>query len=267
MFSTTEAVVNSIMSQVNTMDQRAVRDESLMNFESYFHYLAALALLLLVIEFFMNEKRRIKEVKRKPAIAALLLLLPGFAFSQEDHELVKQGNEAYKRGDMKAAIQAYAKAAEMNAGNQAAIYNLAGALYKAREENKSLTAYDMAIKSAKKALDKSNAHYNKGVVLQNGKNPELCIEEYKNALRINPNDEDARHNLQLALRKQKEKQQQQDKSDKSKSDNSEQKPKPSRLSQRDAEQKLQALEQQERNLHDKLKKANSNATNQPEKDW
>ncbi len=267
LFTTTESVVNNIMGQVNTMDQRAVKDDSLMNYESYFHFLAAAALVLLLIELFLSERKVIREVRRKPAITAMLLLFPFVSFAQEDHELVMQGNELYRKGDLKGAANLYARAAEMNANNQAAIYNLAGVLYKLKEENKSLTAFDMAIKSAKKALDKSNAHYNKGVVLQNSKNPDLCIEEYKNALRINPNDEDARHNLQLALRKQNEKQKQENNDNKSQNNKNEQKPRPSRLSQKDAEQKLQALEQQEKNLHDKLKKANTNASNQPEKDW
>ncbi|HRB55054.1 MAG TPA: hypothetical protein PLR36_01655, partial [Ferruginibacter sp.] len=60
----------------------------------------------------------------------------------------------------------------------------------------------------------------------------------------------------------KEKQNQQDQNK-----NQQPKPQSSRLSQKDAEEKLKALMQQERNLHDKLNKQNAQSPNQPEKDW
>jgi tetratricopeptide (TPR) repeat protein len=161
----------------------------------------------------------------------------------------------------------YSKAAEMNPANQAAIYNLGNALYKNADSAKAITAYDMATKSAKQPLEKSTAFYNKGVVYHNSKRLPETIEAYKSALRINPNDEDARHNLQKALQEQKQKQQQdkQDQQDKNKSQSP--KPQRSKITQQDAEDKLKALQQQERNLHDKLKKVDVNAPNKPEKDW
>lgn len=266
LFSTTDKVVSGIVSQLKTMDQRNVQDNSLLNYKSFFQYFLVLAFLFLIVEFFISERRKMVVAKKiKPAVSlACLMLFSTITFAQTDKELVKEGNEHYKKRDYQSAIVSYRKAAEMNPENQAAIYNLGSALYKNGDSSKAITAYEMGIKSAKVAVDKSNAYYNKGVVLHNSKKLPECIEAYKSALRINPNDEDARQNLQKALQEQKQKS---SSSSQDQKKNQSPKPQPSKLSQQDAENKLNALEQQEKNIHDKLKKVPVNATNKPEKDW
>ncbi len=266
LFSTTDKIVSTIVSELKTMDQRQVTDESLLNYKSFFQYFLALALIFLTVELLVSERRKMRLIKKmKPAVTlGCFLLIASSVAAQTDKELVKKGNEFYQRKDYPSAIDAYRKAAEMNPENQAAIYNLGSALYRNGDSSKSITAYDMSIKSAKVPIDKSNAYYNKGVVLHNSKRLPECIEAYKSALRINPNDEDARQNLQKALQEQKQKS---SGSSNDKNKNQSPKPQPSKLSQQDAENKLNALEQQEKNIHDKLKKVPVNATNRPEKDW
>ncbi|MEO6583136.1 MAG: VWA domain-containing protein [Ferruginibacter sp.] len=268
LFTNTDAVVNNIIGQLKTMDQRKIRDDSLMNYKSYFQYFLALAFLFLLIELFISERRKkVVQAKVKPAVSlvGIMLLFTITSFAQEDKELVKEGNVAFQKKNYPTAIAAYKKAAELNPANQAAIYNLGNALYKNGDSSKAITAYEMSVKSAKFAIDKSNSYYNKGVVYHNSKRLPDCIEAYKSALRINPNDEDARQNLQKALQEQKQKQNSSSQQNKNK--NQSPKPQPSKLSQQDAADKLNALEQQEKNIHDKLKKVNVNAANKPEKDW
>jgi len=165
---------------------------------------------------------------------------------------------------------------------------LGNALYKNNKADDAVKAYDNALSNASTVADKEKTFYNKGVVLQNNKKLPECIEAYKNALKIDPNDEDARQNLQKALVQQKQQQQQQkqdkkdnqkkkepkqdqDKKDQQKQKdqdkNNEPKPQPSKISKQDAEEKLKALMQQEKNLQDKLRKVNTASPNKPEKDW
>ena len=101
-------------------------------------------------------------------------------------------------------------------------------------------------------------------------------------MKLTPDDEDARQNLQKALiqmqqqqekkdkeqKKPKEDQKQQDKQKPKEEDKQNQpKPLPSKLTKQDAEEKLKALLQQEKNLQDKLKKVNEASGGKPEKDW
>jgi Ca-activated chloride channel family protein len=95
---------------------------------------------------------------------------------------------------------------------------LGNALYKSDKKEEALTAYEKAQSQMTNYGERSNALYNKGVVLQNDKKLEDCIVAYKNALKLDPNNVDARHNLQLALKKQQQEKQKQDQDKKDKDD-------------------------------------------------
>ncbi len=297
-FSNTDDVVNSLDKQLQSMGQRPITENSLMNFKNYFPWLLAFALLVLMIEFFISEKKSIRikkspDSKRQVAVAVLCLLafvIPVTLSAQNDKALVKKGNEAYVEKKYDQAIDNYHKALEKNPENAPAQYNLGNALYKSEKKEDAVAAYDAAIERSKLPMDKSAAYYNKGVALQNNKKLPECIEAYKNALRINPTDEDARLNLQKALEQQKQQQQQKkDKDDKDKKkpkeddkkkdkQNKQQqekdkdkdelpKPQPSKMTKKEAEEKLKALLQQEKKLQDKLRKVGAASPLKPEKDW
>jgi Tetratricopeptide repeat len=70
------------------------------------------------------------------------------------------------------------------------------------------------------------------------KDLDASIESYKKSLRLNPNDQEARENLEKALLQKKNQQQQ-----------SQQKQSQSNMSQKEAQQKLDMLNQKEKKLH------------------
>ena len=137
-------------------------------------------------------------------------------------------------------------------------------------------------KTAADNITKEKAYYNKGVAYQKAKKLPECINAYKNALMLSPQDEDARQNLQRALVEQKQQQQQQqqnqkdkkqqNKDDQKKKDqqnkkdpqkqNTEPKPQPSKISKQDAEEKLKSLLENEKALQDKLHKTRERFTRQ-----
>ena len=300
-FTTTDELVNKLDADLGSMDQRTVTEDSLVNYENYYPYFLLLALVLLVVELFVSERKAVgraqlaggKTSRKMPAtllIALCLLpialcLLPMASFAQNEKELIKKGNDAYDKKEYYNAETNYKQATEKNPVNATAQYNLGNALYKNKKTDEAVLAYDEALSNAVSKEDKSKSYYNKGVVLQNNKKLPECIEAYKNALKLNPQDEDARQNLQKALQKQKEEEKKDDKDkkkdNKSKDDkkqkekdkpkdeekNNQPKPQPSKLTRQDAEEKLKALLQQEKSLQDKLRKVNTATSAQPEKDW
>lgn len=287
LYTNTDEVVAGLYDQLSTLDRRSVTDDSLINYKSWFQYLLGAALLFLIIELFISEVKKVplKKIKIRAA-ATVLFLMTGFAsFAQSENEVIKKGNEAYQKSDFTTAVTEYGAAVKKNEANSTAQYNYGNALYKSDKKEDAIAAYDKASSSMTKADEKSNALYNKGVVLQNDKKLEECITAYKNALKTDPKNQDARHNLQLALKQQQQQQQKQkDKDQKDKKDdkdkdkqkqpkdddkdkNEQPKPKPSNITQKDAEQKLQALMQKEKELQDKLHKVNAASPNRPEKDW
>jgi tetratricopeptide (TPR) repeat protein len=275
LYNNTEEVASRVAAQLATMDQRSVKDDSLINYKSYAQWFLALALLTLVIELFIREMKSIKTLKAKKAVAALTVILltmsfPGF--SQGEKGIIKEGNDAYNKKDYPAAANQYNKVLQKNPENSTAQYNLGNALYKSEKPEDAIVAYDKSINRLTKPVEKSNAWYNKGVVLHNDKKLPECIVAYKNALKLDPNNEDARQNLQKALKQQKqdEKKDQKDKDQdqpQNKNKQQEPKPKPSRITKKDAEEKLKALMQKEKNLQDKLHKVNEAGPDKPQKDW
>jgi Ca-activated chloride channel family protein len=293
LFTNADELVSKLDAQLASMDQRTVTENSLVNYKYFFPYFLMLALLLMVAELFISERKRISKVKMniasKTTLASLLLiassLFPVISKAQNDKALIKKGNEAYEKKEYDNAIKNYQQAAEKNPANSTAQYNLGNALYKNNKTDEAVQAYDGALSNATSNADKAKAFYNKGVVLQNNKKLPECIEAYKNALKLNPQDEDARQNLQRALQQQKEQQKKENKDkkeekkpkdekkqkekDKPKDEEKQEQPKPqpSKLTKQDAEEKLKALLQQEKNLQDKLRKVNTATSAKPEKDW
>lgn len=288
LFSNTDEVVSKLDAQLSSMDQRTVTEDSLVNYRNYFPYFLILTLVLLVIEQLLSTRKiaAAPGTNKRLSITALLLLLaaPSFVVAQNDKALIKKGNEAYAKKEYGKAIEQYQQVTGKNPVNATAQYNLGNALYRNKKMDDAISAYDNAVSNATAADEKSRSYYNKGVVLQNNQQLPQCIDAYKNALKLNPGDEDARQNLQKALQQQQQ-QKQKEKKDKEpkkpKEDdkqkekqkptdedkNNQPKPQPSKISKQDAEEKLKALLEQEKNLQDKLRRINTGSLAKPEKDW
>jgi tetratricopeptide (TPR) repeat protein len=289
LFSNTDEVANNLYKQLSLLDGRAVKDDSLINYKSWFQYLLIAALIFLIIELFISEIKKNTLPKMKIIATFIFMFFSVLSFAQAENGTIKKGNDAYKKSDFETAITNYGEALQKNAGNSTAQFNLGNALYKSDKKDEAANAFDKAASTLTKPTEKSNALYNKGVSLQNNKKLEESIAAYKSALKIDPTNADARHNLQLALKQQQQQQQKDkddkdkkkdkekdpkdDKKDKDKKDNKddkkeEEKPKEnkSNMSQKDAEQKLQALLQKEKDLQDKMHKVNA-ASNKADKDW
>ncbi len=197
----------------------------------------------------------------------------GSVLAQSGKQLIKQGNKAYAEKDFEKASSSYNEALKTTKENLTSYSNLGNSLFKEKKFDEAIGAYDQALALEKDNLKLSNLHYNKGVAYQTNNKLEECIEAYKKALRISPDDEDARLNLQKALKKQQQDKQEDKKDNKDKKEDKKDKNKPepeqskSNLSQKEAEDKLKALMQQEKNLQNKLHKSNNQSSSSPEKDW
>ncbi len=208
------------------------------------------------------------------------------AFSQNPKNEIIKGNEAYKKNDYDAAENSYRDALKLADNNATATYNLGNALYKKSNTDEAVKSYDEAIEYSTDNATKEKAYYNKGVAYQNAKKLPECINAYENALMLDPNDEEARQNLQRALKEQKQKQQQQNdknkkpppKKDQKKQNqqnkqdqqkqNQQPKPTPSKLTKQEADERLKSLLENEKALQDKLHKIKGAASSdKPEKDW
>jgi tetratricopeptide (TPR) repeat protein len=214
----------------------------------------------------------------KQLLTIFFLLLTGNALAQNG-EVVK-GNKYFKEGNYDKAQEAYRKALNKQPKNNIAQYNLGNTLYKKEQTEEAIQSFHETAAAASEAELKAKALYNKGVIHHKNNQLPEAIDAYKQALRLTPNDAEIRKNLQLALikqnqqqqpkeNKQQKKQEQKPKEQKEKKQDQQKQqppPQPSRLSRKQVEQYLKALEQKERQLQEKMQKK-VGAPSQPEKDW
>jgi Ca-activated chloride channel homolog len=207
--------------------------------------------------------------KVKNGLVGLLITLP--AYAQNDQSLILRGNEQYKKGAFDKAAEDYKKAADINKNNAKAQYNLGNALYKNKQVEEAAKAFEAAGETAADKQLSANALYNKGVTHSRQQQLMESIGAYKNALKLKPDDQQARENLQRAINELKKQPppKQNDQQNQNKDQNKqEQKPQnnKSKLNEQQAERMLNALRQEEKRLQQD-KQGKQPTGGMQEKDW
>ena len=106
------------------------------------------------------------------------------------------GREPFLQGDYQTALELYE--AERAPDAPEPDYNSGNALYRMGEYGESLQRYDVSLLRAREEL-RANGFFNRGNTSFNLREYGEAIEAYKEVLRMNPADADAKHNLELAL--------------------------------------------------------------------
>jgi len=236
------------------------------------------------------------------------LLLFGFLFSASSLNDARKANEAFRSGDYETAAQLYQRAIEVNPDDARLHFNLGSALAKLGQAEQSVRAFE----NAKQLMDDPNqqamADYNAGTLLSESEMYDEAIDFFRDALRKNPGDADAKHNYEMSIRKQQQQEQEQDQ-DQDDSDDQDQDqdedqqqddqdqqdeeqdqdqdqqddqgegspedqdtrdhelPQPDEITEEEAENILNALEQLEREILENQKKEAEEARSSNEKDW
>lgn len=209
-------------------------------------------------------------MRRLTGILAFILSV-NIAWSQATiEESLRTGNNYYNSREYDKAAVEYNKVLAQDANHTVAKFNLANTLVKQNKLSEANKLFnDVATNTSTENQVSGSAFYNKGVVLTGQKRLEESIEAYKSALRKNPEDEEARDNLQKALQELKKKEppkQQQQKQNQNKQEQQKKQQQP-KMSQREAEQRLDLLEQKEKEVQERLQKEKSKSGGGQGKDW
>jgi len=121
----------------------------------------------------------------------------------------REANKAYVAGDYAKAEQLYREAINSQPENAKLYFNLGNTLAKMDRWEEAVQAYTQFLALAATPEQKALGEYNIGTVLGKDDNWEQAAKHFKRSLSLNPNDEDAKFNYELALQKQKENEQQQ----------------------------------------------------------
>ncbi|HEY2648801.1 MAG TPA: tetratricopeptide repeat protein [Puia sp.] len=222
-------------------------------------------------------------LKSKRSILFLFSLLSVYiTTAQTTDALIRRGNHFYNKQDYDQSLANYDKALKKSPGNPDAHFNQGDAQYRKNDYEKAAASYDDVLQSKADENTRQGAYYNKGVAMIRQKKLDESIDAWKNALRLNPDDMEARENLVKALleKKKQDQQNQQNKKDqkekkkddkKQNQDQNQQDKTPkqqqSKLTKQQVEQYLKSLEQREKDVQDKMNQNKSHSLSQPEKDW
>lgn len=256
-------------------------------YNEQFQAFGILVLLLLIIEVCINEAMnpyfdkiklfRKRSNKNAVSLTFILLFAPISLMAQNDRVHVMHGNKEFHRGDVVNAEVAYRKALEKNPNNTQAIYNLGCALMAQQKDSSAVIQFEKSAKMEQSKFRRSKSYHNIGVICQKNQLYNDAINAYKEALRLNPSDDETRYNLVLCQRlkknddkqnkndnkknleknKDKEKQNQNDKNKNEEQNNNKdnQQQQQEKMSKENAEQMLNAAMQEEKNTQRKINDA------------
>lgn len=123
--------------------------------------------------------------------------LSGDALAASLYDTVKKGNRLYQDGKFDEALKTYVDGQIEHADDLALKYNIAASHYKTKNYDEAVKGYLDVAASAKDAGLQEKSLYNCGNALYQQGKLEESIEYYKKALGLNPDDQDAKHNLEF----------------------------------------------------------------------
>jgi tetratricopeptide (TPR) repeat protein len=132
--------------------------------------------------------------------ALLFLALTASAHADQFAKRNNTGNKLLENGRIDSAITEYRAARVERPGEPGVVYNLGSAYHQKGAFDTAATELQNALTHVDPTL-KPNAYYNLGNTLYRMQEYQPAIDAYKQALIANPNDLDAKHNLELTLRK------------------------------------------------------------------
>ena len=251
----------------------------------------------------INRTNKIRNV-----ITVLAFLVSLDAGAQSGRKFVREGNKLYNEKRFSDADSLFRRGMKEDSNSYKAVFNLGDALYKQGKYEEAAGYFGNIAQKNKDRMLQAGAYHNMGNCYLGSKQYLESINAYKKSLLLDPTSEDTRYNLayaQMKLKKEEEQknkdnkdkkddkenkndkdkkenkdnQDQKSKDEKEKKDNKEnskddqdqkkqQQQKPQQLSKEDAQKILDALNNEEKKVQDKLKKKNAKGVKvQVEKDW
>ena len=237
-------------------------------------------------------------------ILLLIGLFPVVLVAQNERKHVRSGNKIYQKAikdttkiDTAAFARAeteYRKALEKKPTDKYWNFNLADAVYKQNRFDEAAGKFSELAEQMTNPVEKARAYHNLGNSQLMNQKIDESIESYKKALRQNPTDLETKYNLAYAqlLKNQQQQQQNQQNQDQNKDQNKDQQQQnqdqqnkdqnkdqqqqnqqqqqaQNKISKDNAEQLLQALQNDEKNIQDKVKKVQAAEAKRQkvEKEW
>ncbi len=249
-------------------------------------------------------------MKRIVIVTLGMLLCAAGTYAQRypERKYIRSGNKEYERSNYVESEAAYRRALEKTPGSYEAQFNLGNTLYKQGRYADAAQIFAPLAADSTHMEYAAGSFYNTGNALFQQRQLEQALEAYKNALRLNPGDEQAKFNLAYTKKllnkdnqnqgggggnnnqnqqnqnnqnnqndkqnqndqnknQQDQQNQNQDKQNPDKSDPSKSEPDKGGMSQEEADQMLQAMQNEEDKTREKVNAQKAKAVGRSSKNW
>lgn len=237
-------------------------------------------------------------------LCAVLLLAAGadcHAQRYPERRFIRQGNKEYVKGDWVESEVDYRRALEKTPDSYEARFNLGNSLYKQERYEEAEQIFSALGRDTTRSQYLSESFYNSGNAFFQQRKLEEALEAYKEALRKNPDDQEAKFNLAYVKKlldqnqddnndgdgnndqdnnddQNQDQDQNQDNDDKGDGDNDkdqdsgqqpppENRQNPSGMTRDEAERMLEAMQQSEDKTREKMDKEKAKVVEKSEKNW
>ncbi len=261
----TDAVSNDLSQILNAMDKKEFGNPGgYVNYESYYFIFLTIAVLLLIIELFVSERKGKISIKQTAFILFPLIFIGTPAISQSANSSIVTGNELYRKGDFKGAQVEFEKVLGKDPKNFTSAFNNANSLYRQQQYAEAAKQMEALANNTTDPILQAKAWYNKGMAEMKQKLLEQAAASFKKSLLLNNKDEEARENLQMVLNELNKEKKKQDKQ----SDSNKKQPKENKQpSKEQAEQQLNMLREEEKRLQKEVQQKKFKQESGEEKDW
>lgn len=255
----------AIQKELDKLATQEIETQVYTDYNEQFQSFALIALLLLVIDFFIfNRKNKMVTKwdifgtsKSRDIVVSMLLLCSMSAFAQREAGDVRKGNRDYRKQNFTEAEVDYRRALEVNKNSYEAHYNLGDALFKQDKYADAQTEFETAARMLDRKEDKerfSKAMHNIGNCHFAQQQYDKAVAAYQESLRANPKDNDTRYNLVKAMEMLQQQQQQQQQQNQDQKQDQQQQEQQQQEQQEQQEQQQQEQQQQEQQNDDQMDK-------------
>ena len=199
-------------------------------------------------------------------VVLLTLFVCGEVSAQQMKErgLVRKGNRQFKREQFEKSVDSYQRALQHDSTSFEAKYDLASALYRTeRYEKAEKTLLGIVNDTTRTELERGEVAYNLGNTQFAQQKYKEALSSYRQAMRCNPNDEDAKFNYAFTKRLIQQQEQQQQNQDQNQDNKEQNQDKQDQQNQQD-KQKENKQDQQQQQPQDQNGKEEQQQGEQPQ---
>jgi Ca-activated chloride channel homolog len=190
----------------------------------------------------------------------VIIIVASFQFNssaQSTRGLINDGVDLYKEQKFADAEVNFKKGVEKNPESFEAKFNLGDAYYKQQRYDEAIKTFQSSFVNAKNDEEKAKIYHNIGNSLLKSQKIKESIGAYKEGLKLNPNDQETKYNLSYALDQLKNPDQNQQQKDENKDQNKDQ---------QQQDQQNQDQQQQEQQKQDQQKQEQQQQQSQQQKE-